>query len=128
MASASVSKSNLILEIRGKTKLSCEFKRHLSPRTVGQILRNLPLEGNAHSLGSDIVYMETIIESGIERKKTEFKRGDITFLPASGSICFIFNDTISSKVMTPIGKIISQTDVLREIKPGDVFLLYHADG
>ena len=28
----------LILEIRGKAKISCDLKRHLSPRTVGTII------------------------------------------------------------------------------------------
>lgn len=124
MEQDSVSKIKLILELRGKAKLNCELKRHLSPRAVGIISRCLPLEGNAHLLGNSIAYFETSIESGIDRPRKEFKKGEIAFLPANGSICFFFENTFSTKTMTPIGKIISDSTVLENIKPGDVILLY----
>jgi len=124
MEQDSVSKIKLILEIRGKAKLNCELKRHLSPRTVGIISRSLPLEGNAHQITNKISYFETPIDSGIDRPRKEFKKGDIAFLPTNGSICFFSEDVSSSKTMTPIGKIISDIAVLAEIKSGDVFSLY----
>lgn len=128
MESGSVSKINLILEIRGKEKLQCELKRHLSPRTVGIIIRALPLEGNAHFLGKNIVYLETPIESGLERPRREFKKGDIAFMPSNGSICFFLDDKDEVKTMTPIGKINSQIDSLKNIKSGDVLALYPETG
>ena len=128
MDSGSVSKIQIILEIRGKTKLSCELKRHLSPRTVGIIIRSLPLEGSAHVMSNSITYMETPIESGIDRPKKEFKKGDIAFLPTNGSICFFSNDANPGKTMTPIGKITTEIDALKDIKPGDVFSFYLASG
>ena len=128
MSTSSVSKINLILEIRGKTKISCEIKRHLSPRTVGTIIRSLPLEGNAHLLGKSIAYLETQIVSGIERPRKEFKKGEIAFLPASGSICFFFANSEPGKTMTPIGKIISNVDELRDVQSGDIFSLYEDIG
>ena len=64
MDSGSVSKSQVILEIKGKIKIKCELKRHLSPKTVGKIMRSLPIQGNAHFLGKSIVYFETSIDSG----------------------------------------------------------------
>lgn len=128
METDSVSKIKLVLEIRGKAKLDCELKRHLSPRTVGIISRKLPLDGNAHLLANGIVYVESSIESGIERQRKEFKKGDIAFLPNNGSICFFFEDTISTKAMSPLGKIISNIDALKNIQPGDTFLLYSATG
>ncbi len=128
MSTSSVSKINLILEIRGKTKISCEIKRHLSPRTVGTIIRSLPLEGNAHLLGKSIAYLETQIVSGIERPRKEFKKGEIAFLPASGSICFFFANSEPGKTMTPIGKIISNVDELKDVQSGDIFSLYEDTG
>ena len=124
MSSSSVSKIILIIEIRGKSKITCELKRHLSPRTVGIINRSLPLEGNAHLLSTNIAYLETSIDSGIERPRKEFKKGDIAFLPANGSICFFSEDVSSAKTMTPIGKILSDVKSLHDIKSGDVFALY----
>lgn len=125
MSSGSVSKSIVTLEIKGKGVVSCELKRHLSPRAVGIILRSLPLEGNAHTLGNSVLYIETPIDTGIERSRKEFKKGEIAFLPSGGSICFFTADT-SGKTMTPIGVITSNIDELKNVKPGDVLKLVYA--
>jgi hypothetical protein len=124
MSAGSVSSSHLIVEVKGKSKMTCELKRHLSPKTVGSILRSLPLEGNAHFLGQNIVYFETMINSGVERQRKEFKKGDIAFSPAGGSVCFFVSDVVSSKAMTPIGKLLSGVDALTSVKPGDVIAVY----
>ncbi len=124
MSTPSVSRKQLILEIQGKAKISCDLKRHLSPRTVGTIMRSLPLEGHAHLLGQSILYFETSIDSGIERARSEFKKGDVAFLPSTGSICFFINDVVSGKTMTPIGKLGDNIDVLKDVKSGDVFRIY----
>ncbi len=124
MSTPSVSRKQLILEIRGKAKISCDLKRHLSPRTVGIIMRSLPLEGHAHQLGQSILYFETSVDSGIERARSEFKKGDVAFLPSTGSICFFINDVASGKTMTPIGKLSNNVDALNDVKSGDVFCIY----
>ena len=124
MSASSVSRKQLILEIRGKAKISCDLKRHLSPRTVGTIMRSLPLEGNAHFLGKSILYFETSVDSGTERARSEFKKGDVAFLSSSGSICFFLNDVVSGKTMTPIGKLCDDIDVLKNVKSGDILCIY----
>jgi hypothetical protein len=124
LSSSSVSRKQLVLEIRGKAKISCDLKRHLSPRTVGTIMRTLPLEGHAHLLGKSILYFETSVDSGIERSRTEFKKGDVTFLPSTGSICFFLNDAVFSKAMTPIGKLSGEINALKDAKSGDVLCIY----
>ena len=124
MSTNSVSRKQLILEIRGKAKISCDLKRHLSPRTVGSIMRSLPIEGHAHLLGKSILYFETAVDSGIERARTDFKKGDVAYLPSSGSICFFLNNVTSGKTMTPIGKLSNNIDALKNVKPGDVFCIY----
>lgn len=116
----------LIIEIKGKSKLTCELKRHLSPKTVSSILRSLPLDGNVHFLGQNIIYFETPVNSGVERQRKEFKKGDIAFSPAGGSVCFFLSDVVLTKSMTPIGKITSEMDVLRDVKPGDVIAVSQA--
>ena len=124
MSLPSVSRKQIILEIKGKTKIPCDLKRHLSPRTVGTIMRSLPLEGHAHFLGKSIAYFETIVDSGTDKPTKEFKKGDIAFLSSAGSICFFIDDTSLGKIMTPIGKILGNIDALKDVKPGDVFCLY----
>ena len=122
MDSGTVSRFNVILKINDGESITCQLKRHLSPITVGLIMRMLPLSGNAHHIGKSIVYFETNINSGIERKKTDFKRGDIAFLPTEGSVCFYINDVNDGKTMTPIGKI-DKIEKLNPVRPSDVLSL-----
>ena len=80
MDSGSVSKSQVILEIIGKTKINCELKRHLSPSLVGTIIRSLPVTGTIHMLGTSGVYVESHIESGGERTRNAFAVEIFTFV------------------------------------------------
>ena len=123
MCSGTVSKIDVILEVNGRERIKCKLKRHLSPITVGLITRMLPLEGNVHQMGRSIMYFETGINSGIERKRTDFKKGDIAFLPTEGSICFYMDDISDGKPMTIIGKIIDGVDKLSETKSSDILSL-----
>ena len=126
MSTGSVSKIEAILKIKGKSELKFELKRHLAPKTVGNITRSMPLDGNAHMMGDSFAYMETRVNAGGEKLRTQFKKGDVAFMAANGSICFFVNDFESAKSMTLIGKITSNIDVLYELKPGDVFLITQA--
>ena len=126
MSAGSVSRIEIIVEIKGKFQSKCELKRHLAPKTVGTITRSLPLEGNAHVMGNSFVYTDTKINVGGERQRTQFKKGDVSFMASTGSICFFINDAESTKAMTPIGTITSNVDALNNVKPGDVFVITQA--
>ena len=126
MSAGSVSKIDVVLEIKGKSQLKCELKRHLAPLTVGNLLRSLPIEGYAHMMGQSFVYVETKLNVGAERQRKEFKKGDVAFMTSNSSICFFLNDTDNAKTMSPIGKIVSNADALNEVKPGDTFLITQA--
>ena len=123
MDSETVSKINITLKINEQIRIPCQLKRHLSPITVGLITRMLPLTGNVHLMNQSVVYFETKINSGIERKRTDFKKGDIAFLPTEGSICFYLDDVFAGKQMTIIGKMIDNIDKLKTVKPSDVLSL-----
>ena len=122
MDSGTVSRFDIVLKINGGENIPCQLKRHLSPITVGLIMRTLPLSGNAHQMGKSVVYFETNLNSGIERKKTDFRRGDIAFLPAEGSVCFYIDDVYNGKTMTPIGRI-DEIEKLNVVKPSDILSL-----
>ena len=119
MDSRTVSRFDLVLKINDGENIPCQLKRHLSPVTVGLLLRMIPLSGNAHRMGKSIVYFETHINSGIERKKTDFKIGDTSFLPTEGCLCFYINDVYDGKPMTPVGKI-NEIEKLSGIKSSDI--------
>ena len=122
MDSGTVSRFDVILKINNDVNIPCQLKRHLSPITVGLIMRMLPLSGNAHQMGKSIIYFETNLNSGIERKKTDFRRGDIAFLPAEGSICFYVDDVYDGKPMTPIGRT-NEIEKLNVVKSSDILSL-----
>ena len=123
-ASDSVSIINIFLEITGKAKIPCQLKRHLSPRTIGLITRSMPIHDNVHQMNKSVVYIKTNIDSGMERKKTDFKKGDIAYFPTGGSICFFLNDVLDGQPMTPIGKLLSNIENLKNVKTGDIMTLY----
>ena len=123
MQAGTVSSFNVFLEINAKERISCQLKRHLSPITVGLIIRALPIQGNAHQIGHSIIYFETKINSGIERKRSDFKKGDIAYLPTEGSICFYIDDVTGGKSMTIIGKMIGDIEKLKDVKVSDILSL-----
>ena len=123
MDSETVSKINITLKINEQIRIPCQLKRHLSPITVGLITRMLPLTGNVHLMSQSVVYFETKINSGIERKRTDFKKGDIAFLPTEGSICFYNDDVFGGKPMTVVGKITGNIEKLKAVKSSDVLSL-----
>ena len=124
MDGGSVSKLHVILEITGKFKIKCELKRHLSPSLVGTINRSLPVTGTIHLLGTSGVYVESHIESGGERTRKEFKKGDIAFLSVGHAFCFFHKDTKVGKALTPIGKILENYEDLLKSESGDEISIY----
>ena len=120
----SVSKSFVTVEIAGKFKIKCELKRHLSPSLVGTINRSLPVSGTIHMLGTSGVYVESHIESGGERTKKEFKKGEIAFLSVGHAFCFFYKDTKVGKDLIPIGKILDDPQKLLKAKSGDKVSIY----
>ena len=126
MSAESVSKINLILSLKEKALLNLELKRHLAPKTVGTIIRSLPVEGNAHMMGSSIAFVDTNLNAGGEKLRNQFKKGDVSFMASNGSICFFLEDVPAAKSMTLIGKVTTNLDALKEVKPGDIFSITQA--
>ena len=126
MSAESVSKIDLILSLKEKALLNLELKRHLAPKTVGTIIRSLPVQGNAHMMGSSIAFVDTNLNAGGEKLRNQFKKGDVSFMASNGSICFFLEDVPAAKSMTLIGKVTTNLDALKEVKPGDIFSITQA--
>lgn len=126
MSAGSVSKQDLVLTLRGKTSLNLELKIHLAPKTVGTVIRSIPVEGNAHMIGTSMAFVDTTIRAGGEKLRTQFKKGDVGFLASNSSICFFIEDVPSTKSMTLIGRITSNIESLKDVKPGDIFTITQA--
>jgi len=126
MSAGSVSKIDLVLSLKGKAQCTLEIKRHLAPKTVGAIVRDLPLEGNARLIGNSMAFMDSSLNAGGEKLRTRFKKGEVGFMASNGSICFFLEDTSETKAMTFVGKVTSNLDALKDVKPGDIFSITQA--
>ncbi len=117
-----MSRTKLLLELKGKGACECELARHLSPLTVGNMLRTLPVEGRAHRFEDKFVYFETGLSIGAEKQRSSFKRGELAFMISNGSICIFIKDAIGSG-LNPIGRVISNLELIESSAAGDVFAL-----
>jgi len=122
MQAGSVSRTKLLLELKGKGICECELARHLAPLTVGSLLRAIPFEGRVHRFEDKFVYFETGLTIGTEKQRTNFKRGDLGFMIANGSICIFVKDSTSSG-LNPIGRVTSNFELIETSAPGDVLVL-----
>lgn len=126
MSAGSVSKIDLVLSLKGKAQCNVEIKRHLAPKTVGAIVRALPLEGNARLIGNSMAFMDSSLNAGGEKLRTRFKKGEVGFMASNGSICFFLEDISETKAMTFVGNVTSNLDALKDVKPGDIFSITQA--
>jgi hypothetical protein len=122
----SVSRTRLVVELKGKGVCECELARHLAPLTVGTLLRSVPVEGRSHWFEDKFVYFETGLTIGTEKQRSEFKRGDMAFMIANGSICIFLKDAMASTSMNPIGRVVSNLELIGTTAAGDVLQLRKA--
>jgi hypothetical protein len=118
-----VSRIPLILEISNKGVVECEIIRHLSPITTKLILNGLPLKDRIHKLQGALVYMETGLIIGAEKQRSRFRRGEMAYLTANGSVCIFIKDCSAISTMNPIGLIRSNLQILESAQTGDVMIL-----
>ena len=118
----SISRLPVTLEITNKGFAECEMIRHLSPVSVGIILKRLPLQDRIHKFGDKLVYIETGLAIGAEKQKTRFKRGDIAYMTSNGSICVFIKDS-SVIPMNPIGVVKSNLEIIEDTRAGDIMIL-----
>lgn len=123
----SISKLKTIFEIN-KTMISVELKRHLSPNVVGSISRLLPLSGTVHIMMKHIVYINVPINKGLERPKNMFNIYDVAYYPQYNIVCFFRDNMKLGVLMTPIGKITSNTETMKYINQADAFRFYYNIG
>ena len=118
-----VSRIPLILEISNKGVVECEIIRHLCPITTKLILNGLPLKDRIHKLQRALVYMETGLIIGAEKQRSRFRRGEMAYLTANGSVCIFVKDCPAISTMNPIGIVTSNLRILESAQTGDVIIL-----
>lgn len=126
LGSGTLSYQNVVLSVSG-TVIRLRLKRHLAPRTVRLLLAALPMRENAHVSGN-MTYVNTQVKSGLERGRTEFKSGEIAFMPGQRCICFVTGPYSTRKPMTPLGAMEGEIGVLASVGPGDAVDIYEETG
>jgi hypothetical protein len=115
----SVSRVQILLDIQHKGLAKAEIVRHSAPLTAAEVLKSLPLQQIAHKFQNKFIYIETELNIGREKQRTQFKKGQMAYMTFHGSICIFINDTISTP-MNPLGTIVSNLELLEGITTGDI--------
>jgi hypothetical protein len=119
----SVSKIECIASLRGKGDIKLSLFRHLAPATVNLILREMPIKSRVTIYPNAMLCMLTRIRAGVEKQRFEYKRGEVAFLAATGSLCFFLRNVKSEKPLNPLGKVEENLEILEQASAGDVLEL-----
>lgn len=115
----SVSKVECPATVRGKGDFKLGLYRHLAPVTVTAMLEELPIASRA-TIYPGMITLMTKIKTGVEKQRTEFSKGDVAFLAATGSICIFLKNAKSERPLNPVGKVEEGLEVLLKATAGDV--------
>ncbi|MCL4519730.1 MAG: hypothetical protein M1587_11105 [Thaumarchaeota archaeon] len=119
MSSNSVSELVLRATVPGRGEIIGNLHKHLSPVTIMKIQRAMPITGRVNLFEKNFAYILTNVATGEEKSRKEFRRGEITFMPAGSMICFFLQDTKSYKPMNLLGVISDGMEVLESCRRGD---------
>ncbi len=125
MPDTSVSRIPVKLLIENVGEAQGELIRHLSPRTVNAILKQLPLEGRA-ALWKEEVYFEIPIAAGEEKAKTTVKKGDLAYWPMGKALCIFYGETQPYSAVNIVGQITKNLELFSKAKSGAVIRVVRA--
>ena len=103
-----------------------------SPKTVKAILDNLPIEVKINRWGDELYTDKTPIVAEEENAQSIVNLLDVAYWPEGNAICLFYGPTPMSKSPNEIlpyspvnivGKIISQEDILHQIKDGSKIVI-----
>lgn len=112
-----ISRVKVRFVIDGLGQAEGEFVRHLAPRTVGMIVRKLPIEGRA-ALWKEEVYFEIPVKMGEEKAKSTVEKGTIAFWPMGSAICIFYGETQPYSPVNVLGEITKNLEMFGRVKSG----------
>ncbi len=121
-SSSSVSRIPLTVELVNKGNVDCEMIRHLAPVTVSKIIKSLPIQDRTHRFKDQFIYIQTGLEIGAEKPKTQFKSGDVGFMTSNGALCFFLQDSTVSP-MSHVGILKEDIELIGSARPGDIIIM-----
>ncbi len=112
-----ISRIRIKFTIEGLGEAKGELVRFLAPRTIDNIIRNLPLEGRA-ALWKEEIYFETPIKMGEEKAKPTVEVGTIAFWPMGSALCIFHGQSQPYSPVNTLGKITENLDLFKKVKSG----------
>lgn len=103
--------------LEGVGEAEGELIRHLAPRTVGAISKNLPIEGRI-AIWKEEVYFEVPIGMGDEKAKPKVEKGTIAYWPMGNALCIFYGDTQPYSPVNIVGEITGNLEIFATAKSG----------
>ena len=103
--------------LEGVGEAEGELIRHLAPRTVGAISKNLPIEGRI-AIWKEEVYFEVPIGMGDEKAKPKVEKGAIAYWPMGNALCIFYGDTQPYSPVNIVGEITGNLEIFSTAKSG----------
>ena len=120
---ASVSKVDIEIDLQGKGTARGGLFRHLSPLTLGALMKRMPIQGRVARFSDQFIYILSGVVAGVEKARRNFSAGDITFLASNGAVCIFLKDVGVATPMNPLGRVVEGLDLLRSASAGDVIVI-----
>ena len=96
-----------------------ELERTKNPRTVEAIRDILPINGKVNIYKNDQIYISNFgLKLGREKAIKSAEKGDISYWPMSGAICFFKEAIEPYSEVNHLGKITSNVQLLDKIESG----------
>jgi len=102
-----------------------ELTRVMAPRTVGAIVRNLPLEGPS-VLSGDQVYFRVPLRLGVEKPRRRVDAGTIGYWPLGSAICIFLRNSRPYSPVSIVGKTLSDPSCLAKREAGSIIRIEKA--
>ena len=114
-------KHKVVVEISKQENITLELDDSLSPDTVNEFLKNLPINIGIHLWGEEIYTDETRINMKLENSKPLVELNDVAYWPTGKALCLFYGPT-------PIGnkgeiKPYSPVNIIGKIKNPDKNIL-----
>lgn len=119
MQESSISRIPIKFIIEGLGEAEGVLIRHLAPRTVDSIVKNLPLEGRA-ALWKEEVYFEISVKTGEEKAKPTVKKGDLAFWPMGNALCVFYGESQPYSAVNIVGQVTKNLELFGQVKSGKV--------
>jgi hypothetical protein len=106
---------NLIIDFSNIAKIKVSLARFLAPRTIEDMIRQLPLSSRAFK-EKNYIRIPVRLKTGLEKPgKLSFNMGDIAYCPLGSDIILFLNEDLSYAKSLLIGYITEGLDKLMEI-------------